>query len=231
MEIIELNKNESNKAELEQKAVSIISEKINTTLETGSQFVLTLAGGSSVGGILELLSKEEISWDKVHIFLADERIVPLDSSESNFKNLNEVFFSKIVIPEENIHKLDISIGTDEALIKYQNEFKKSGGQPDLILLSSGEDGHVASLFPQHESIKNENENYIKVENSPKAPNYRISLSKNTIKKSESAIVLFFGPSKYNAYQDFNNPLLSEIECPAQIVKEISDSYVLVNVLK
>jgi 6-phosphogluconolactonase len=226
MQIIELQKEK-----LETQAVEIIEQQIADTLKIREKFVLVLCGGNSVVGIFHKLKNAKIDWQKVHIFLVDERIVPITDDQSNFKNLQDNLISQIEIPAENIHAFSIEKGEENALKNYQKQFAEiSGGNgADLILLSAGEDGHIASLFPYHDSIKNEtDDSYIKVENSPKPPADRISLSRAEIAKSKSAILLFFGQNKYDAFQDFNNPLLSEIECLAKIVENIEKPFVLVD---
>lgn len=209
---------ESNQSELEKKAVELISADFDNFIEDENSdfYYLVLTGGNSIKNILNLLVESEIDWSKVKILLTDEREVAEEDSESNIKLIKDLLISKINIPEENFIR---------PAVDYEPE------NIDFIILGVGEDGHIASLFPNHDSILNNGAGYIKVSNSPKPPSNRISLSKNTILKSKNAALLFFGTQKYDAFQDFNNPLLSEKECPAKLLEDIEDLNVLVDVVK
>jgi 6-phosphogluconolactonase len=219
---------ESNKNELEDIAVKKIIELSSKTISSKGDFIMVLPGGDSVKGILEKLNTANLQWDKIHIFLTDERNVTKEDSHSNFNLIQKKLENSV---KENLHFIDTSKTKDEAIREYNKEFEKYGGVADLVILSSGSDGHVASLFPNDESIKNKSLGYIMVNNSPKPPKERFSLSKETLKKTKNAFLIFFGSEKYDAFQDFNNPLLDEESCPAQIVQDIKESYILVDVIK
>jgi 6-phosphogluconolactonase len=205
---------QSNRKSLEKSLVELVDFAILQNQD--EYFYLALPGGNSIRNILEELSNLKTDWSKIKILLTDEREVDPESSESNLKLINDLLISKINIPENNIIKPEIGFVPEKI---------------DFIILSAGEDGHIASLFPNHPSIKDEALGYIRVENSPKPPADRFSLSKNTISKSKNAALLFFGEEKYDAFQEFNNPLLSEIECPAKLLDSIEKLTVLVDVLK
>lgn len=209
---------ESKQSELENKLVEFISTDFNNFMkdEKSDFYYLALPGGNSIKKILNLLSVAGIDWSRVKILLTDEREVSEHEQESNIKLIKDLLISKIDIPEDNL--ILPTLGFEPEHI-------------DFIILSAGEDGHIASLFPNHESILDETLGYIKVSNSPKLPSDRISLSKNTILKAKNVALLFFGPQKYDAFQDFNNPLLSEKECPAKLLEDIENLYVLVDVVK
>lgn len=198
---------------LEKFAVDLIQEKITETLNQKDGFNLFLTGGNSVTGILDLLTESQIDWNRVQIFLTDERVVPITDPESNFNKLQNDLFSKINIPAENLHPINF---TDEKF------FNASVPDPDLIILSSGPDGHIASLFPNHESFLNDELGYIKVTDSPKPPSDRVSLSRESIKLAKTAIGLFFGADRQNVFSKFADAP----ELPVNLLTKISESYVL-----
>jgi len=211
---------------LNKTAVEILVENINKLLKEQQRVILGIPGGRSVKGIFALLKNEKrIPWKNVHIFMVDERLVPLSSEESNFKLANDAFIDSLVLenklPKENIHPFIAKSGISD----YENELKKYGKSYDIIILSSGEDCHVGSLYPDHASIKSESEYYVIMNDAPKPPPERMSISRKMILKSKVAIILFIGESKRKAYQTF----LSEgdfYSCPARLVKMIKNSYVL-----
>ncbi|RLG14839.1 MAG: glucose-6-phosphate dehydrogenase, partial [Candidatus Nanohalarchaeota archaeon] len=105
------------------------------------------------------------------------------------------------------------------------EFRKF--QPfDIVLLGAGEDGHVAALFPQHHSIRHEGEEYFTMPDSPKPPVERLTASKKMLEGADTAIALFLGEGKRQALQNFKNPELSTLECPAKLIRNAAYPYVL-----
>lgn len=205
---------EGGREKLEQDAAGIIVHELSEALELQDQVILALVGGRSVSGIYTLLAESPLSWDKIHILLADERV---NSSDTNYKNIFSSLVSKIDIPEENVHPF-------ETLEKYQDLLQGLGGI-HMLVLSAGEDGHVASIFPNHPSSQSDAEGYISVEDAPKEPSERISLALSSIAKAKSSILLFFGEDKREAWEKFKKEKLSTRELPAKIVKDIPNSYV------
>ena len=159
--------------------------------------------------------------------MVDERLVTIESKESNFRLLNEVLNN--IIPKGNLHPFIYDKDSNSFGIKpYEEEIKKYEGNFDIVLVSAGEDGHIASLYPNHPSIFDNSEHYIFVDNSPKPPVKRMSASKKMILRSKIGIVLFYGEIKKEAYLNFLNKELDYTICPAKLVSEIPESYVITN---
>ncbi len=118
-------------------------------------FHLALSGGSTPGRLYELLARRELFWDRVHVYLVDERLVPSDSPKSNYALVRERLLAHAPIPEANIHPVPVG---DPSAPRAAAEYEQSlaslprsagSGMPcfDLVLLGMGEDGHTGSLFP------------------------------------------------------------------------------------
>jgi 6-phosphogluconolactonase len=118
---------------------------------------------------------------------------------------------------------------DYGLADYKDEIKKFGGSYDIVLVSAGEDGHIGALYPNHHSIKNESEDYILIDDSPKPPKQRMSMSKNMFLKSKIGILLFSGEGKRNSYKNFLDDKLDFVKCPAKLTLKLPESYVLTNI--
>jgi len=206
----------------------IIQKSINNFILKKDKVIIGLPGGRSISKILDILKTKPLDWEKIHIFMVDERIVPLEDPDSNF-NLIKTSLTG-TIPERNLHpfyhqKEDI----EHSLKVYKKEIEKFGGSYDIVLLSSGEDGHIGSLFPNHPSVYNDSDFFISVENSPKAPSRRMSISKKFLLKSKIGVLMFIGDSKRGAYIDFLDNSVNYDSCPSKIVKKLSDSFILTDI--
>ncbi|MDP4008781.1 MAG: 6-phosphogluconolactonase [Candidatus Peregrinibacteria bacterium] len=232
------------KEDLEKKAADLVIAQI----ESLDAVVLGLVGGNSVTGVYSKLFEADINWSKVHIFMVDERCVPVTSEESNFKGIYEKFLRELVatgkLPEENIHPFHFDeIHEENCVTEYNEEFKKIKSQNglfeprnepkslhvqtfDIVILSAGEDGHIGSLFPNHASINDESDGFIAVNDSPKAPSKRISASRKMLENSDMGILLFFGENKREAFENFQDDKLPVIDCPAKLVTQMKEAYIV-----
>jgi 6-phosphogluconolactonase len=95
-----------------------------------------------------------------------------------------------------------------------------------VLLSAGDDGHVASLFPWHETIRSEEEFFLMTETAPKPPPGRMSASARLIGASAVAVLLFFGHEKRAAFRDYLNAERPVERCPARLINTIREHFVL-----
>jgi len=210
------------KSPLDQAGVTFIADRL--ARPTAGSAVLGLPGGRSVTGILDGLVKAPIDWQQVHIFLADERKVPLADPESNYREIAEhlaaLRSSTEPGPAMNIHPCVAGAA------EYSTEFSSIGDHFDVLVLGAGEDGHIASLFPGKTGIAEDAEFFIDVENSPKPPPRRISASLRLIQRSSSIVLLFIGAGKKEALKMFLDPSVSASRCPAKLATACADLLVL-----
>ena len=127
--------------------------------ERGHAFV-ALSGGTTPKQMGSILAREpyrsRIPWDRVHVFWGDERWVPLGSPESNAGEARRGFLDLVPIPPGNVHPWDTAAESPrEAAAAYETLLRELFAEPsgiprfDLVLLGMGDDGHTASLFPEH----------------------------------------------------------------------------------
>jgi 6-phosphogluconolactonase len=210
---------------LERHAVHIIQEYAKGK----RRIVIGLVGGNSVRGIYALLRNARLPWRNMHFFMVDERLVPLTSRKSNYRLAYSAFLKHLILKKKiqkgNVHPLDYA--KKDFLRKYEAEFRKLGGRFDIVILSAGEDAHIASLFPKHHSVVDNSSYLITMHDSPKLPKARMSASKALIEKSQMAILLFFG--KKRAYAKFMDSTITAEECPAKVVKHIKEANVFADV--
>jgi 6-phosphogluconolactonase len=167
-------------------------------------FSCALSGGSTPKRFYEILGgspyQTEISWDKIHFFFSDERCVPPDHAASNFKMIQEHFFSKIKIPSQNIHRMKGELEPEKAALDYEMEMRKifsaASGFPvmDLMLLGMGEDGHTASLFP-HTAALHEKKRWVTAYYVEKLKMFRMTLTFPVINAAQAAAFLVSGSEK------------------------------------
>ncbi|WP_199911318.1 6-phosphogluconolactonase [Candidatus Borreliella tachyglossi] len=193
-----------------------------------------ICGGRNIISFLNVFDEHNYSLKKSHFFLVDERCVDLDSNDSNFKLLSEGFFSKMVeknlVRSSNLHPF-IYNEFDEAsaIHNYNVEFNSRFTRLDLSILSVGDDGHVASLFPSRKLLFSEMEGYQYEYDSPKLPVKRISLTPKSLLLSKAFVLLFMGHEKKGALENFLNAKISLKECPVKIFEEHSRLLVLTNI--
>lgn len=215
------------RADLEKKASVLLEESIGTLLNKQEKVVLAVVGGSSVSNVFTHLQNAALDWQRIHLFMVDERLVPIDHPESNY-GLAVSYFSQIFSPE-NLHPFVYdSKSSDLGAHKYEQVLEKLGGKFDVVLTSSGEDGHIGALFPMHQSIESDNSYFVTMDDSPKPPSGRMSATKNLIQRAQVGFVLFFGAAKKEAYCNFINEKLSIRDCPAKLIRQLPDYYILVD---
>ncbi len=210
--------------EVEEKAADKIVDSVLRLLSQKDQVIVAIPGGRSVAGVFHLLKEKDLPWNKIHIFMVDERLVPVDDAESNFKLANDVFIEDLInngkLPKGNVHPFLAS----EGIAKYEEELKKHGGVYDVVLLSSGEDGHIGSLYPHHHSISNESAYFVQMNDSPKPPPNRMTMSRKLLLKAKVALIMFLGEAKREAYNKFLDKKLELMSCPAKLVQLIPNSF-------
>ncbi|MGD2207047.1 MAG: 6-phosphogluconolactonase [Anaerolineae bacterium] len=116
---------------------------------------VALSGGSTPGPLYQLLTEEpyrtQIPWAQVHLFWGDERCVPPDDPDSNYRMAHETLIARVPIPPGNVHRMRGELAPEAAARAYEHELQEFFCGPrtrfDLVLLGLGTDGHTASLFP------------------------------------------------------------------------------------
>ncbi|MFW5991422.1 MAG: 6-phosphogluconolactonase [Nanoarchaeota archaeon] len=208
----------------------VISEAIEDLLSQKEKVVLAVPGGRNVAPVFQNLRKKNIPWNKVHLFTVDEKLMDYEDEGSNYYILKENLIDPLIaedkLPSSSLHPFVYNPEEDDDGIKeYEEELKAVGGKFDIVLLSSGEDGHVGALYPNHHSIENESDYFLTINNSPKPPKNRMTSSKKLLQRSQVALLMFIGKDKYEAYKKFNDENVSLKDCPARLAGSIVNSFV------
>ena len=200
-------------------------------------YTVALSGGSTPKKLYSLLAKEplrsQIEWKKIHFFFGDERFVPSNSEESNFKMADDALFSKVEIPKENIHRFLTEAGdaANVALIMEQEIREvfelETNAFPhfDLVLLGMGTDGHTASLFPETSALKDDKrivvENYV-----AKFESFRLTYTVPTINNARNVIFLIGGSDKTEILREVLGGQYVPEKLPSQLIKPHSGNLLI-----
>jgi 6-phosphogluconolactonase len=171
-------------------------------------FAIALSGGSTPRPFYELLGSRfanQIPWERVHLFWGDERCVPMDHPESNFRLAQETLIGHVPIPEENVHRIRTELkDTDEIIARYDYEiraFLQAGGKHglDLAVMGMGDDGHTASIFPGTPILR-EQLQWVAVAEAPSAApvRQRITMTLPLLSRSRHVMFLVAGATKVGA---------------------------------
>ncbi len=132
-------------------AVALIVEAATEALRERGEFRLALSGGNTPKSVYAALAREEIDWSRVVVTFGDERCVPPDDADSNFRMASESLLDHVPIPDGNVLRMAGEKEPVDAAREYEAELRRRAGEGvfrhDLILLGMGPDGHTASLFP------------------------------------------------------------------------------------
>ncbi|KAJ6677408.1 6-PHOSPHOGLUCONOLACTONASE [Salix viminalis] len=198
--------------------------------ERGS-FTVVLSGGYLIDTIRKLTLPpyvDSVEWSKWHVFWVDERVVPKNHVDSNYKLAFDGFLSKVPIPSGQVSAINDALSAEGAAEDYQTGLKhlvdtgvlaKSSvtGFPkfDLMLLGMGPDGHVASLFPGHPLLEEKEKWVTHIMDSPKPPPQRITFTFPVINSSAYIAMVVCGPGEvdavYKALGKTENPVLLPVQ--------------------
>ncbi len=208
-----------------EKAAFVLNEATLSFLKENENVVIAVPGGRSVADIFMLFRKFALPWDRVDMFLLDERLVAPEHPDSNYKLVKMYMGSQVPSRMIRQFRYDPNNPT-QSVVDYGEELTRCGGRFDIVLASSGEDGHIGSLFPNHHLSEQNKSCFILIDDSPKPPPGRMSASYGLIRQAETGIVLFFGRGKSKALGNFLNTELSYKDCPAKIMAQLPSYYLL-----
>jgi 6-phosphogluconolactonase len=194
---------------------------------SGESLIVALSGGHTPKAFFEVLAAppygESLPWDKVVFYWGDERCVPPDNDESNFKMTDLSLLSHIKIPGANIRRVLGENPPEKEAVRYAKEIKDNvplggNGFPrfDWILLGMGEDGHTASLFPGAPTLK-EREKICVVATHPQTGQKRVSITFPVIDNADRVSFLVAGSEKAPVLKEILNKGSEPLPYPASMV--------------
>lgn len=195
-----------------EQACAFISECAKQALEARGEFHLVVTGGRTAEDLYYNLDKCPNEWRKWNVWWGDERCVPADSFDRNSFRFFRSLTNSIHIPSPQLHLIRGELGAENASRLYEKELE-SVGEFDLVLLSLGDDGHVASLF-ESDIYRYPSVPVIPVFDSPKAPIERVTLTPGRLSLSDRVLCLALGEQKKSAVDLW----LNGGELPARMIE-------------
>lgn len=201
----------------------------------GRPFTVALSGGSTPAILYRLLSsspfRETLSWSNVHLFFGDERCVPPNSPDSNYRMAFETLISHIEIPPQNVHRMPGELADHGAAARqYESDlrafFHLSNGEGprfDLILLGMGPDGHCASLFPHKPALQERQQLVVATDPGLQPFVPRLTLTLPTLNNAANVLFLVAGADKAETLARVLNGPPDPEALPSQNVVPINGS--------
>jgi 6-phosphogluconolactonase len=220
-------------SELADAAARHFAALANQYISASGRFTVALSGGSTPKRMFSILAGEPfantVPWASIYFFWGDERCVPPDHPDSNYRTANETLLAKVSAPRQNIFRIPAEEEDHEtAAAAYSDAIRKffSSDSPrfDLVFLGMGPDGHTASLFPQTKALQINDKiavpNYVE-----KFQAYRITLTAATINNARNIAFLVAGEDKAEALREVLEGEYRPETYPSQLIKPVDGSLV------
>jgi 6-phosphogluconolactonase len=208
------------------EAAHRVAAAAEAAIELRGAFSIALSGGSTPRALYALLAAEpyrsSIDWAKVHLFFGDERCVPGDDPQSNYRMARETLFSKVPVPGDNVYRIRGEIDPRTAALEYDETLKEyfADSGPDVVLLGMGDDGHTASLFPGTEALGAVKSrcvaNFV-----PKLNKWRVTMTAPFLNRSQEVLILVTGEGKAGRVAEvLEGPRVPE-KLPIQLISPVA----------
>ncbi len=196
---------------LSQATAELVAAHCAQAISERGRFLLAISGGRSPRRTYELMARPPVSgmidWSHVHLFWADERYVPHDHRESNYRLAQETLLLNVPLPPGQVHPFATDVEPKRAAEQYDRLLRETFNAPqeslrplnngstfDFLLLGMGDDGHTASIFPDS-GLVFEDRCYAAAEFVPKLDSWRLTLTPAAINNSRQIVVLVSGKDK------------------------------------
>ena len=166
------------------------------------RFTVALSGGSTPRDLYRLLGSqpyaERLAWERWHVFWGDERCLPPEHEESNYRMAREALLDRVPVPPEHIHRIRGEWTPEAAAREYERELRRAFRPTtpilDLVLLGLGDDGHTASLFPETDALE-EVRQLVVANWVPRLQAHRVTFTLPLINRARHVAFLVTGGSK------------------------------------
>ena len=214
---------------LARRTAQYFVEMAAEAVDAAGQARIAISGGSTPKAVFELLADRRqkwrgaMPWDRLNLYWVDERTVPPDHPDSNYRMAREAMLSHVPLPADQIHRMEGELDPEAAASRYESELRNSfrleGAESprfDLVQLGMGPDGHTASLFP-HTAALHEMSRLVTANHVPQLDTWRITLTWPVINHASSVFFLIAGADKAErVHEVFMGPRDPE-RLPSQLI--------------
>ena len=212
---------------------NIIIKTVDDCISDKGQCFMAVSGGTTpipvFKALAEKMNQDILKWLKVHVYFTDERCVPNDHPDNNFKSCYDIWLK--YFPKIHCHRIEGWLDPIEAAQKYEKEIisvldEKNGlPQFDLIFMGVGEDGHIASLFPEYDFSKATTlcvkDVYIKSKDM-----YRVTMTLPILNNARNRIIGIVGEKKKKIFNDLMNSNFKDYPAAKLLSSQASDTWVI-----
>ncbi len=223
----------STPAEVARAAAELFTSSVQAAATSRGVARVAISGGTTPKAMFALLADpaepfvQQVPWDKLDLYWVDERCVPPDDAESNFRMTKETLLSKVPLSAPRIHRMegDATGGGRRAVMRRSSatasSWRARRRRPsNLVMLGMGDDGHTASLFPHTEAL-NEMAKIVTANHVPQKDTWRITLTWPVINQGREVAFLIEGEKKAQVLHEvFEGPYQPETY-PSQIIRPAS----------
>ena len=211
--------------EAAQAAAELVASLAEESGTSQGRFTVALSGGSTPRRLYQILASppyaKGMAWDRWHVFWGDERCVPPDHEDSNYRMAKDALLDRVPIPPTHIRRMRGDAVPDVAAEEYETllraGFQKSEPQFDLLLLGIGDDGHTASLFPGTAALQ-ECSKLVVANWVPQLKGHRITFTLPLINSARVIVFLDTDAAKAEILRRVLEPTPSEAMLPAAMVR-------------
>jgi len=190
-------------------AARLVTRLVDVQAARGHAHVVLTGGGTGIGCLAALRdcpARDAVDWSALDVWWGDERFLPAGDPDRNATQAREALLDHVPIPAEQIHEMpasDRAADVDAAAAEYAELLRRhavpedhaAAPSFDVLLLGMGPDGHIASLFPEHPALHEQDASVIGVRGSPKPPPERVSLTFPTIQAAQEVWLVVAGADK------------------------------------
>jgi 6-phosphogluconolactonase len=193
---------------LAQEAAAWMARSLREALAARPRASLALSGGGTPGPAYRALAEAKLPWERVDIFFVDERFVPPDHADSNYRMVEDTLLKPLRLPSSQVFRMQ---GEREDRDTAAREYEATLPPVlDVVLLGMGPDGHTASLFPGHPALEEQKRRVLAVVG-PKPPPWRMTLTLPVLLSARAVLNLVAGAGKADAVR---RALAGDVSLPA-----------------
>jgi 6-phosphogluconolactonase len=202
--------------EIPELAAREVARVLSEAVALRGKASLALSGGSTPRAMHEALARiSNLPWSAIHVYFGDERCVPPDHPDSNYRMAKESLLDRVPVPPEQVYRPEAERPDRDGAARSYEDFLPPA--LDLVVLGIGEDGHTASLFPGSRALENTEQRYLAV-TGPKPPPERLSLAPRALAEARELLMLASGRGKAEPVARALEGAWDPAKTPAQLAR-------------